>query len=132
MARTNPQDKGASGVSAFIVDAKSPGISLGKIDKKMGQKGAHTCDVIFDNVRVPAANLIGGVEGRGFKTAMKVLEKGRIHVAAVCVGVAQRILDDALRYAVERQQFGQAIGDFQWCKRCWPTAKPSCMRPNAW
>jgi acyl-CoA dehydrogenase len=113
MARTNPADKGAGGVSAFIVDAQSPGISLGKNDKKMGQKGAHTCDVIFDNVRVPAANLIGNQEGQGFKTAMKVLEKGRIHVAAVCVGVAQRILDDALRYAVERKQFGQSIAEFQ-------------------
>lgn len=113
MARTNPADKGAGGVSAFIVDAKTPGISLGKIDQKMGQKGAHTCDVIFDNVHVPAANLIGGKEGQGFKTAMKVLEKGRIHIAAVCVGVAQRMLDDALRYAVERKQFGQAIADFQ-------------------
>ncbi len=115
MARTNPADKGAGGVSAFIVDAQTPGITLGKIDQKMGQKGAHTCDVIFDNVRVPAANIIGGPsqEGKGFKTAMKVLEKGRIHVAAVCVGVAQRILDDALRYAVERKQFGQPIADFQ-------------------
>lgn len=113
MARTNPADKGAGGVSAFIVDAKSPGISLGKPDKKMGQRGAHTCDVVFDNVRVPAANLIGGVEGRGFKTAMKVLEKGRIHIAAVCVGVARRMLDDALKYAMERQQFGQKIAEFQ-------------------
>ncbi len=113
MARTDPSNKGAGGVSSFIVDANSPGITLGKIDKKMGQKGAHTCDVIFDNVRVPAANLIGGKEGMGFKTAMKVLDKGRIHVAAVCVGVAQRMLDDALRYAVERKQFGQIIGDFQ-------------------
>lgn len=113
MARTDPSNKGAGGVSAFIVDAHSPGISLGKIDKKMGQKGAHTCDVIFENVRVPAENLIGGKEGQGFKTAMKVLDKGRIHVAAVCVGVAQRMLDDALRYAVERKQFGQAIGEFQ-------------------
>ena len=113
MARTNPADKGAGGVSAFIVDAHSPGISLGKIDRKMGQKGAHTCDVIFDNVRVPARQLIGGVEGRGFKTAMKVLDKGRIHLAAVCVGVARRILADALRYAVEREQFGQPIAEFQ-------------------
>jgi acyl-CoA dehydrogenase len=113
MARTNPADKGASGVSSFIVDAKSPGISLGKNDKKMGQRGAHTCDVIFENCRVPAVNLIGHQEGRGFKTAMKVLDKGRIHIAAVCVGVAQRILDDALRYAMERKQFGQAIGEFQ-------------------
>ena len=113
MARTNPEDKGAGGVSAFIVDAKSPGISFGKIDKKMGQRGAHTCDVIFDNCCVPAANLIGLKEGQGFKTAMKVLDKGRIHIAAVCVGVAQRMLDDALRYASERKQFGQAIGEFQ-------------------
>ena len=113
MARTNPADKGASGVSSFIVDAKSPGIILGKNDKKMGQRGAHTCDVIFEDCRVPAANLIGHTEGRGFKTAMKVLDKGRIHIAAVCGGVAQRILDDALRYAMERKQFGQAIAEFQ-------------------
>jgi len=113
MARTDPEQKGAAGVTAFIVDAKTPGISLGKVDRKMGQKGAHTCDVIFDGVRVPAANVIGGVEGRGFKTAMKVLEKGRIHIAAVCVGVAERLLRDTLRYAMERKQFGQPISEFQ-------------------
>jgi acyl-CoA dehydrogenase len=79
----------------------------------MGQKGAHTCDVIFENCRVPAANLIGGVEGKGFKTAMKVLDKGRIHIAAICVAVAQRMLDDTLRYAMERKQFGQPIAEFQ-------------------
>lgn len=113
MARTDPAVKGAGGVSAFIVEAGTPGISFGKRDKKMGQKGAHTCDVIFENVRVPAANLIGGKEGQGFKTAMKVLEKGRIHIAAVAVAVAERMLDMALRYAAERKQFGQAIGNFQ-------------------
>ncbi|OGB03560.1 MAG: acyl-CoA dehydrogenase [Burkholderiales bacterium RIFCSPHIGHO2_12_FULL_69_20] len=113
MARTDPAVKGAGGVSAFIVDAKSPGISLGLADRKMGQRGAHTCDVIFENVRVPAANLIGGKEGQGFKMAMRVLDKGRIHIAAICVGVAQRLLADSLAYAAERQQFGQAIGDFQ-------------------
>jgi len=113
MARTDPAQKGAAGITAFIVDAKTPGIALGKIDRKMGQKGAHTCDVIFDGVRVPAANVIGGIEGRGFKTAMKVLEKGRIHIAAVCVGVAERLLRDTLRYAMERKQFGQAIAEFQ-------------------
>jgi len=113
MARTDPANKGAGGVSAFIVDAKSPGISFGKYDRKMGQRGAHTCDVIFDNVRVPAANLIGGKEGQGFKTAMKVLDKGRIHIGAVCVGVAQRLLADSVAYAAERKQFGEAIGDFQ-------------------
>jgi len=113
MARTNPNDKGAGGVSSFIVDAKTPGISFGKYDKKMGQRGAHTCDVIFDNVKVPAANLIGLKEGQGFKTAMKVLEKGRIHIAAVAIGVAKRILRDALAYALDRKQFGQSICDFQ-------------------
>ena len=113
MARTDPSNKGAGGVSAFIVDAKSPGISLGKRDKKMGQRGAHTCDVIFENCRVPAENVIGLKEGQGFKTAMKVLEKGRIHIAALAVGAAHRMLDDAVAYAAERKQFGQAIGEFQ-------------------
>jgi acyl-CoA dehydrogenase len=113
MARTNPEIKGAGGISAFIVEKGTPGVFIGKTDKKMGQKGAHTADVIFENCRVPAANLIGGKEGVGFKTAMKVLDKGRLHIAAICVGVAERMLDDALRYAVERQQFGKAIADFQ-------------------
>lgn len=113
MARTAPHVKGSAGVSAFIVEANSPGITLGKRDRKMGQKGAHTCDVIFENCKVPADNLIGGVEGRGFKTAMKVLDKGRIHIAAICVGVAERMLADALKYASERHQFGKAIGEFQ-------------------
>jgi len=113
MARTNPEDKGASGVSAFIVDADTKGITIGKKDKKMGQRGAHTADVIFENVKVPAGQLIGGREGQGFKTAMKVLEKGRIHIAAICVGVAERMLRDALNYAVQRKQFGQPIAEFQ-------------------
>jgi acyl-CoA dehydrogenase len=112
MARTNPQDKGAGGVSAFIVEAGTPGITIGKHDRKMGHRGSHTADVIFENCRVPAKNIIGE-EGKGFKTAMKVLEKGRIHIAAIAVGVAERMLDDALRYAVERKQFGQRIADFQ-------------------
>ncbi|MED5617021.1 acyl-CoA dehydrogenase family protein [Janthinobacterium sp. P210005] len=113
MARTDPVKRGASAISAFIVEKDTPGLSLGKIDKKMGQQGAHTCDVIFENCRVPAANLIGGKEGVGFKTAMKVLDKGRLHIAAVCVGAAERMLTDALAYAMERQQFGQPIAEFQ-------------------
>ena len=76
MARTDTSTAGAGGVSAFIVDAKTEGISFGKYDQKMGQRGAHTCDVIFDNVRVPAANLIGGIEGQGFKTAIKRWRRG--------------------------------------------------------
>ncbi|CAM2825666.1 acyl-CoA dehydrogenase family protein [Pseudomonas gessardii] len=113
MARTNPEIKGSGGISAFIVERNTPGVSLGKRDHKMGQKGAHTSDVIFDNVRVPAGQLIGGVEGVGFKTAMKVLDKGRLHIAAVSVGAAERMLDDALHYAIDRKQFGQPIAEFQ-------------------
>lgn len=113
MARTEPEITGARGVSAFIVDAVSPGISLGAKDKKMGQAGSHTCDVIFDNVRVPAGNLIGGREGEGFITSMKVLDRGRLHISALCVGTAGRLLDDALSYAVERRQFGKPIAEHQ-------------------
>ncbi|NMG74210.1 acyl-CoA dehydrogenase [Aromatoleum diolicum] len=113
MARTNPEIKGAGGISAFIVEKGTPGITLGKIDKKMGQKGAHTCDVIFDDCRVPASNIIGGQEGMGFRTAMKVLDKGRLHISAICVGAAERMLNDALRYAMEREQFGKPIAEFQ-------------------
>ncbi len=113
MARTDPSDKGAGGISAFIVEAGTPGLHLGKPDKKMGQKGAHTCDVIFDDCRVPAANVIGGREGQGFKTAMKVLDRGRLLISAACVGIAERLIRDCLRYASERQQFGKPIGEFQ-------------------
>ena len=113
MARTDPAKKGSGAISAFIVEKGTPGLSLGKLDKKMGQQGAHTCDVIFENCRVPARNLIGGREGVGFKTAMKVLDKGRLHIAAVSVAVAERMLDDALHYAIERQQFGKPIAEFQ-------------------
>ena len=113
MARTDPGKRGASGISAFVVERGTPGLSLGQVDKKMGQKGAHTCDVIFENCRVPASALIGGREGVGFKTAMKVLDKGRINIAAICVGVSERMLDDALRYALERKQFGKQIAEFQ-------------------
>lgn len=113
MARTDPEERGAGGISAFIVEAGTPGLRLGPPDRKMGQKGAHTCDVIFEDCRVPAEQLIGGVEGQGFKTAMKVLDRGRLHIAAVCVGVAERLIDDSLRYALERKQFGQPIAEFQ-------------------
>jgi len=113
MARTNREIKGAGGISSFIVEAQTPGVTVGKRDQKMGQKGAHTADVIFENVRVPAENLIGGKEGVGFKTAMKVLDKGRLHIAALSVGAAERMLADSLQYAIERKQFGQPIAEFQ-------------------
>ncbi len=111
MARTG--GPGASGISAFIVPANLPGLTLGKPDRKMGQRGTKTCDVNLDQVRVPAANIIGGEPGKGFKTAMKVLDRGRLHISAVACGMASRILEESINYARERKQFGQRIGDFQ-------------------
>lgn len=113
MARTDLQSKDARGVSAFIVERNSPGLTVGKPDRKMGQRGSHTADVVFENVRVPVDNLIGGKENLGFKTAMKVLDKARLTIAAVCVGAADRMLDDTLHYVMERRQFGQPVGEFQ-------------------
>ena len=112
MARTDEARK-ADAISCFLVEAGTPGLSVGKPDKKMGQAGALTADVIFDNCRVPATALLGGAEGNGFRTAMRVLDKGRLHISALCVGIADRLIEDAVRYAAERRQFGQPIADFQ-------------------
>jgi len=113
MARTDPSRPGADGISAFLVEAGTPGLTLGKIDRKMGHHGAHTCDVIFEDCRVPATALLGATEGRGFTTAMKVLDRGRLHIAAACCGYAERLLREGLRYAMERKQFGGRIADYQ-------------------
>ena len=113
MARTDPEKKGAAGVSAFLVEAPRPGLSIGPWDRKMGQRGAHTADVAFEDCRVPASAVLGGVEGQGFKTAMKVLDRGRLHLSAFCAGLAERLIRDSLRYAIERRQFGKPIADFQ-------------------
>lgn len=112
MARSDPSKPGAGGVSAFLVPRDLPGLSVGKPEKKMGQQGAHVCDVIFDNVRVPVENRIGQ-EGGGFKVAMQVLDKGRLHISALCVGVAERLIADSVAYAAERKQFGQPLSGFQ-------------------
>ena len=112
-ARTSPPETGASGISAVLVPADTPGLHVGPADKKMGQQGAHTADVTFDNCRVRKQALLGGAEGIGFKTAMKVLDRGRIHIGAVCVGLAERLIGDALNYALDREQFGQPIAEFQ-------------------
>jgi len=111
MARTG--GPGTGGISAFIVPAGLPGLSLGKPDRKMGQRGTKTCDVNLDGVRVPAANIIGGEPGKGFKTAMKVLDRGRLHISAIACGMADRIIQESIAYARQRKQFGQRIGDFQ-------------------
>ncbi len=112
-ARTDPESTGAGGVSAFLVEADAPGLTVGPKDRKMGQQGAHTADVILEDCRVPADALLGGVEGEGFRTAMATLDRGRIHIAAVSVGAAERIIGMAVDYARERQQFGKPIGEFQ-------------------
>ncbi|MFT4810642.1 MAG: acyl-CoA dehydrogenase [Paraglaciecola sp.] len=113
MARTDASIKGAKGISAFIVDATTAGISLGPKDKKMGQQGSYTCDVIFENCHVPADSIIGGVAGKGFITSMKVLDRGRLHISALSVGIAERLINDALRYAIDRTQFGKPIAEHQ-------------------
>ncbi len=112
MARTNPEIKGGGGVSAFLVERSLPGVSVGKPEKKMGQQGAHICDVNFDDVKVSADNRLGR-EGEGFKIAMQVLDRGRLHISAICCGVAERLIEDSVAYAGERKQFGQPIGSFQ-------------------
>ena len=114
-ARTDPRTSNSRGVSAFLVDSKLPGISLGQPYRKMGQQGAHVCDVVFDNCRVPAAQMLGGPEkiNQGFKSAMKTLDRGRIHISALSVGCANRLIDLCLSYSTERKQFGQQIAEFQ-------------------
>ena len=112
MARTDPNEPGAKGVSAFIVERGTPGLSVGTPEKKMGQQGAHICDVIFENARVPAENLIAK-EGEGFKVAMSVLDKGRLHISAVATGVSKRLIREMVNYALERKQFGKPIFEHQ-------------------
>jgi len=114
MARTSREKlPGNAHVTAFLVPADTPGIRVAAKHRKMGQSGAWSADVYFEEVRVSADAIIGGVEGRGFLTAMKSLDRGRITIAAVCVGQARRIIYEATRYASERKQFGKAIGEFQ-------------------
>jgi acyl-CoA dehydrogenase len=112
MARTDPANKGAGGISAFFVPSNLKGITVGKPERKMGQQGAHICDVVFEDCHVPVDCLLGQ-EGQGFRVAMQVLDRGRIHIGAVCVGVAERLIRDAAKYAMEREQFGQKIAEFQ-------------------
>ncbi|MEV5711004.1 acyl-CoA dehydrogenase family protein [Actinoallomurus sp. NPDC052274] len=109
-ARTGGE--GARGISTFIVEAGTPGLTVGPSDEKMGQRGAHTAEVNLDGVRVPATAMVGE-EGTGFRTAMASLAHGRLHIAAVCVGVARRLLDETVAYARERRQGGRAIGEYQ-------------------
>ncbi|HJX45422.1 MAG TPA: acyl-CoA dehydrogenase family protein [Geodermatophilus sp.] len=111
-ARTDPEQRGGRGISSFVVPADAPGVSLGPKDVKMGQSGAWTSEVFFDRVSVPADALIGE-EGRGYAKALTVLSRGRLHIAALCVGMAQRVLDESVAYAATARQGGAPIGRFQ-------------------
>jgi acyl-CoA dehydrogenase len=111
MARTGDAP-GGRGVSALLVPRDLAGVSIGEPEKKMGQKGAKVADVIFDDVVVPVENRLGA-EGEGFKIAMRVLDRGRLHISAVCVGVAERLIADCVAYASERKQFGKPIAEHQ-------------------
>jgi len=112
-ARTDPEATGTKGISVFLVDSDADGVTIGPHDRKMGQEGAWTSEVHLDNVQVGVDRLIGGAEEVGFKAAMASLAKGRLHIAAICVGQAQRVLDESVRHAALAKQGGVAIGTFQ-------------------
>jgi len=129
MARTG-DEPGARGVSAFLVPRDSPGLSIGQPEKKMGQKGAKVADVILDNVEIPASLRLGE-EGQGFKIAMQVLDRGRLHISAVCVGVAERLIADCVAYASERKQFGKPIAEHQLIQAMIADSKTEAMAARA-
>jgi acyl-CoA dehydrogenase len=128
MARTG--EPGAKGVSAFLVPADSPGLRVGTPEKKMGQQGAHVCDVHFDDVPVPPENMLGE-EGEGFKVAMRVLDRGRLHIAGVCVGAAERLIADSVAYATTRIQFGKPISEHQLIQGMIADMKTECLAAKA-
>lgn len=113
MARTEFDMPGADAISSFLVPRETPGLTIGKKDRKMGQRGTTTSDVIFDNVRVPASAIIGHKPGRGFRLAMRVLDRGRIHIAALATGAMSRLIAEMIGFAKQRKQFGKAIAEYQ-------------------
>ncbi|MCI7342805.1 MAG: acyl-CoA dehydrogenase, partial [Fusobacterium necrophorum] len=106
------KSKGVKGISAFIIEAGTPGFSIGKKEKKLGIRGSATCELIFEDVRLPKENLLGDL-GKGFKIAMMTLDGGRIGIASQALGLAQGALDEAVQYVKERKQFGRALSKFQ-------------------
>lgn len=114
-AVTDPQKRAKGGITAFIVEKTFPGFYVGTIEKKMGLRGSHTAELIFEDCIVPRENVIGGDQmiGYGFKTAMKVLDKGRLTMGACAVGAAQKLLELSVKYAKQRVQFGRPIAEFQ-------------------
>jgi len=111
-AKTDPTAAGARGLSAFIVEKKTPGLSIGKIEDQMGMRGTRACEIILEDCRVPRENLLAK-EGNGFRIAMQTLDRTRPIDAALAVGIADGALAYAIDYAKERRQFGQPIAEFQ-------------------
>ncbi|MCH9732387.1 MAG: acyl-CoA/acyl-ACP dehydrogenase [Actinomycetia bacterium] len=112
-ARTRPADDKGAGIAVFLVPADAPGVEVGAKDKKMGQEGAWTADVSFTDVQVPPSALVGGSQDIGYRAAMTSLARGRVHIAALAMGAAQRALDESVTYAATATQGGTAIGEFQ-------------------
>jgi acyl-CoA dehydrogenase len=125
-ARTNPGAKGAREISALLVEAGTPGLTVRPRDHKMGQAGAWTAEVFFDQVRVPASALVGGQEAEGFHAAMASLARGRLHIAAICVGLAERALEEMVSYAATARQGGRPIGDHQLVQAHLAESKAEC------
>jgi acyl-CoA dehydrogenase len=112
-ARTDPYSTGANGISAFLIERGTAGLSTPPAYRKLGQHGSPVGEVLLEQVRVPASAIIGGVEGQGFRTAMKTLNKQRINLAGLCVGPALRLVSEMVNRARTREQFGKSIGEFQ-------------------
>lgn len=112
-ARTDPAAKGAAGVTAFLIERGTPGLSTPPAYRKMGQHGSPVGEVVLENCRVPASAIVGGQAGNGFRTAMKALNKQRINLAGLCIGPAIRLVDEMVERASTRKQFGQPVAEFQ-------------------
>ncbi|MCL2124475.1 MAG: acyl-CoA dehydrogenase family protein [Oscillospiraceae bacterium] len=110
-AKTDPE-KGSRGITSFIVDMSLPGVSIGKHEDKMGQRGVGVCDIVLEDVRVPKSEILGEIN-KGFSTAMKTLSIGRVGVATQSIGIAQGAIDEAVKFIKERKQFGQFLSEFQ-------------------
>jgi alkylation response protein AidB-like acyl-CoA dehydrogenase len=114
LVKTDPKaDPRHKGMSVLLIDAGTPGFTIGKDIPKMGYKGPESCEVILDEVRVPVENLLGGVEGRGMQQVLSALETGRLNIAARSVGIAARAYEEAVKYAKSRMAFGKSISEFQ-------------------
>ncbi|HET9498731.1 MAG TPA: acyl-CoA dehydrogenase family protein [Marmoricola sp.] len=126
-ARTRPADDQGKGIAVFLVPADTDGVSVGTKDRKMGQEGAVTAEVAFDGVRVPSSALIGDNEDDGFRAAMTALARGRVHIAALAVGAADRALDESVAFASTNRQGGRPIGDFQLVQAMLADQVAGCM-----